>query len=94
MISETGNLWSNGVITLPKKWRDRWETKLFLMEENNMGHLVIKPILTDDIVYYEDKEGFGLHFPRGIPAETLYQEMKNSYDKLYNKKKSPRKKTK
>lgn len=49
---------NTGQITLPKKWRDRFKTSIFIAEEKN-GGLFIKPIIKDNnkqVVYYETKE--------------------------------------
>ena len=70
MISQTLNLWDNGAVTLPKEWRERYDTKHFLAKENEKGYLVIMPII--DVEYYENDEGeFGLIFPHGIEAGEL-----------------------
>jgi len=45
MISEMLNLWSNGAVTLPKKWRERYQTKHFLARENKRGNLEIIPVV-------------------------------------------------
>lgn len=93
-MTTTLNLWGNGAVTLPKKWRDQWGTKLFLAEVNEMGHLVIKPILTDDIIYYEDEEGAGLRFPHGMPMETLIQKFKEADAKITAEEKAAKKRKK
>lgn len=74
MFSETLNLWGNGAVTLPKEWRDRYQTKHFMATETPDGYLVIKPIL--DVAFYETEEGVGLHFPMGIPAKELADKMR------------------
>ncbi|MDA1209017.1 MAG: hypothetical protein O2904_03220 [bacterium] len=82
MIRRTAKLWGNGAITLPKKWRDKWDTEHFKLEEDEMGYLVVKPIFMDDIVYYEDEGGFGLHFPNGMPAAKVYSMVKEANDRI------------
>ena len=43
-----------------------------------MGYLVIKPILTDDIIYYEDEEGAGHDRDAGLQGkEALAEEGKD-----------------
>lgn len=72
MISESLNLWSNGAVTLPKEWRDRYKTKHFLARENDRGYLEIIPIL--DIEYYETPDGScGLRFPMGMDMEEFVE---------------------
>lgn len=94
MTSETLNLWGKGAVTLPKAWRDQWETKLFLAEVNEMGYLVIKPILTDDVVYYEDNEGVGLRFPHGMPMETFIKRFEEANAKITAEEKAAKKRRK
>jgi hypothetical protein len=53
MISQTLSLWTNGAITLPKKWRDKFPTKHFMAQENKRGNLEISPIINTE--YWEDK---------------------------------------
>ena len=36
----------------------------------------------DDIVYYEDEGGFGLHFPNGMPAAKVYSMVKEANDRI------------
>lgn len=98
MISETLNLWSNGAVTLPKKWREKYSTKHFLAEEKPDGTLVITPIQTNVIEYeneYDPEDGHyysGLKFPGGMPAEELLKfveaEIKRRKKPLVSRKKS------
>ena len=44
MKSHTLKLFNSGQVTLPKKWRDQFDTDLFIAEETKEG-LLIKPIL-------------------------------------------------
>ena len=82
LISETLSMWGNGAVTLPKKWRTRFGARHFFAQENELGYLVIKPVLTEDVVYYEDEEGPHLHFPHGIPAETLAQQFQEAHERI------------
>jgi bifunctional DNA-binding transcriptional regulator/antitoxin component of YhaV-PrlF toxin-antitoxin module len=70
MVSKALTLWPNGVVTLPKEWRERYKTKHFLAKETKEGYLVIMPLADVskvDIEYWEDADGnCGLHFPHGI----------------------------
>ena len=58
-MTHTLKLFNTGQITLPKKWRDQYDTKNFTAEETKEG-LLIRPIARDfsDTVYYENNEGF------------------------------------
>jgi bifunctional DNA-binding transcriptional regulator/antitoxin component of YhaV-PrlF toxin-antitoxin module len=68
-----------GQVTLPKKWRDQFDTDYFLAEETPQG-LLIKPLV--ESVYYENEEEFGLNFPTGIPASVLLKKLKAANEKL------------
>lgn len=76
MLPETLlNLWENGAVTLPKEWRERYQTKHFIAKENSRGNLEIIPIV--DAQYIEDEEGnFSLLFPTGITPEELLKKLK------------------
>ena len=70
VFSETLNLWGNGAVTLPKKWRERFPTKHFLAKELPDGSLQIRPILS--VEYYEQEDGsYGVRFPMGMEAGDL-----------------------
>lgn len=85
MISEILNLWSNGAITLPKEWRERYKTKHFIAKENERGNLEIMPVV--DCEYYEDDKGnFGLRFPNGIEAGELLRLLDETEAKIKRKK--------
>jgi len=90
MISETLSLWANGAVTLPKQWRERYNTKHFIAKENKHGNLEIIPIV--DAEYWEDDKGnFGLRFPHGIEASEfleLWQKYEAEIDADEKKKKS------
>ena len=68
-----------GQVTLPKKWRDKFDTDYFLAEETPQG-LLIKPLV--ESIYYEDNENFGLSFPTGISAADLLKKLKEADEKL------------
>lgn len=85
MISEILNLWSNGAVTLPKEWRERYKTKHFIAKENDRGNLEIMPVV--DCEYYEDDKGnFGLRFPSGIEAGELLKLWDETEAKIKRKK--------
>ncbi|MFC1798024.1 AbrB/MazE/SpoVT family DNA-binding domain-containing protein [Patescibacteria group bacterium] len=54
-MNYTLKTFNTGQITLPKKWRDKFETKNFMATETEEG-LLIKPIEDNEVVYYENKE--------------------------------------
>lgn len=66
-------LFGTGQITLPKSWRDKQATKNFIATETPQG-LLIKP-LTEVQYYQYDDSHFGLHFPLGISADQLAEEL-------------------
>lgn len=81
MLSETLTLWSNGAVTLPKEWRDRYATKHFLAKENEKGYLVIMPIL--DVEYWEEGKDCGLHFPHGMEMGEFVKLLDRLGKKMY-----------
>jgi len=66
------NTWQ---ITLPKTWRDRYDTKVFLAEETDRW-LLIKPIINDDTVYYENKDWFGIYSEFWIDPNIIISKIK------------------
>lgn len=66
------NTWQ---ITLPKTWRDRYDTKVFLAEETDRW-LLIKPIINDDTVYYENKDWFGIYSESWIDPNIIISKIK------------------
>ena len=89
MISTTLSLWGKGAVTLPKKWRDRFQTKNFLAEEDAGGNLVIKPL--EDVIYYEKNGRIGLHFPRGMDGHEFLARLKKAEKSLRKKEIAERK---
>ncbi len=62
---------NTGQITLPKVWRSKFKTKNFIAEEHEDG-LLIKPIVdSNDSVYYENKDGFGVYSSQWIDPEEI-----------------------
>ena len=72
IVTYTLKLFNTGQVTLPKAWRKKYETKNFLATETKKG-LLIKPIVDDEIVYFEHKNGFGLYCEKGLPVEKIIQ---------------------
>jgi hypothetical protein len=66
------NTWQ---ITLPKTWRDRYDTKIFFAEETDRW-LLIKPIINDDTVYYENKDWFGIYSESWIDPNIIISKIK------------------
>jgi bifunctional DNA-binding transcriptional regulator/antitoxin component of YhaV-PrlF toxin-antitoxin module len=86
MIYTTLSVQKTGMITLPKKWRDKNPSTQMVAEERPDG-LLIKPLL--DMEYWEDERGnFGVHFPMGIRAGELADRMEEGLKSM--KKKSSR----
>jgi len=71
----TLKLFNTGQVTLPKVWRDKYKTKNYIAEETENG-LLIKPFTKDDVVYYENKEGFGIYSESGIDPDKIIKEIK------------------
>ncbi|MBU2524963.1 AbrB/MazE/SpoVT family DNA-binding domain-containing protein [Patescibacteria group bacterium] len=73
-------LFGKGQITLPKKWRTKFQTKHFIAEETPQG-ILIKPL--NEVNYYEiDENNFGLNFPTGIEANNLATKLSKANEKL------------
>ena len=64
------SMFNTGQITLPKKWRDKQKTNKFTAEETDEG-LLIKPVRKDEIVYYENKERFGIYCEKGLDPQLI-----------------------
>jgi len=80
-MSYTLKMFNTGQITLPKRRRSKFNTENFLAEEKNWA-LIITPILSseENIVYYEDKDWFWLHFPDWIDPKQLISDIEKSLD--------------
>lgn len=78
MSSYTLKVFNTGQITLPKVWRDKWNTKHFIAKETSEG-LLIKPldIKEKEVVSYEDDNGFGLYCESGLPTEEIINKIKD-----------------
>lgn len=71
----TLSMFNTGQITLPKFWRDKYKTKKFIAEETKDG-LLIKPLVKDETVYYEDEKSFGIYCEKGLDMEKIMQAIK------------------
>jgi len=75
-MNYTLKTFNTGQITLPKKWRDKFQTKNFMAIETEEG-LLIKPIEDNEVVYYENKEWFWIYSDSGINPEDIINKIKN-----------------
>ncbi len=75
-MNYTLKLFNTGQITLPKKWRSQFHTKNFIAEETDQG-LLIKPLLNDKTIFYEDSKEFGLYAEEGIDTKKIIQKIKD-----------------
>jgi len=67
---------NTGQVTLPKKWRDKQETKHFIARETQQW-LLISPVKEkEDVVYYENSEGFGIYSESWIDGENIISQIK------------------
>ncbi|MFN7161025.1 MAG: AbrB/MazE/SpoVT family DNA-binding domain-containing protein [Candidatus Gracilibacteria bacterium] len=76
-MNYTLKLFNTGQVTLPKKWREKYSTEHFTAEETVDG-LLIRPLIVDeeqDVVYYENKEGFGIYSNKGLDATKILEEI-------------------
>lgn len=71
----TLKLFNTGQITLPKAWRNKYKTKNFIARETKEG-LLIQPIVDEKVVYFENKDGFGLYCDSGLPVDKILSKIK------------------
>ncbi|MFH1012418.1 MAG: AbrB/MazE/SpoVT family DNA-binding domain-containing protein [Candidatus Peregrinibacteria bacterium] len=74
-MTYTLKLFNTGQITLPKAWREQFDTKNFLAKETEEG-LLIKPLEEGETVYYEEKDGFGLYCEKGLPVDEIISKIR------------------
>lgn len=74
-MNYTLKLFNTGQITIPKNWRKKFDTKNFIAEETDQG-LLIKPILKETTIFYENKDEFGIYAEQGIDPELVIQQIK------------------
>ena len=74
MNTFTLKLFNTGQVTLPKAWREKFDTEHFLAKETKDG-LLIKPLAEneEDAVFYENKGEFGLYSAKGIDSEKIIE---------------------
>ena len=68
-------LFNTGQITLPKVWRSQFPTSNFTAIETPEW-LLIKPFFDKSVVFYEDKEWFGLYAPEGMDPDLIISSLK------------------
>ena len=64
------SMFNTGQITLPKKWREKFKTNKFIAEEVAEG-LLIKPVVNDEVVYYENEKGYGVYCEKGMDPKKI-----------------------
>jgi len=69
------SMFNTGQITLPKKWRIRFDTTKFVAEETEEG-LLIKPLVKNETVFYKNKKGFGLYCEKGLDVSSILNTIK------------------
>ena len=68
------NTWQ---ITLPKKWRSKFDTTLFLAKETD-SWLLIQPITQkNDAVYYESKDWFWVYSQYWIDPNEIISKIRS-----------------
>jgi bifunctional DNA-binding transcriptional regulator/antitoxin component of YhaV-PrlF toxin-antitoxin module len=68
----------SGQITIPKAWRERIKAPAYRAFIKGKT-ITLSPIKEEDdygVKYYENKEGFGLRFSKGIPTGELLKRLK------------------
>lgn len=71
----TLSMFNTGQVTLPKSWRAKFKTNKFVAEETSDG-LLIKPLVKDEMVYYENDKSFGLYCESGLDMEKIKEAIK------------------
>jgi len=74
-MNHTLKLFNTWQVTLPKSWRTKYDTKVFIAEETS-NWLLIKPIIKDNVVYYENNEWFGIYSESGINPVDIISKIK------------------
>lgn len=71
----TLKLFNTGQVTLPKSWRNKFKTKVFIAKETKDG-LLIQPLIDKKLVYFENKDSFGLYCEEGLPVDKIVNKIK------------------
>lgn len=79
MNTFTLKLFNTGQITLPKAWRDKFKTKHFIGKETKEG-LLIQPLSKNEVVYFENKESFGIYCENGLPVDEIVHTIKKMHE--------------
>lgn len=74
MSTYTLKLFNTGQVTLPKAWRDKYNTKHFVGKETKDG-LLITPLEKEELVYFENKDSVGIYCERGLPVEKIVEKI-------------------
>lgn len=75
MNTYTLKVFNTGQITLPKVWRNKFNTKNFVAKETDEG-LLIQPLESSEVVYFENKDGFGIYCEKGMNTEEIINKIK------------------
>lgn len=67
-------MFNTGQMTLPKKWRSKFETSHFVAKETKDG-LLIMPLIDEDFVAYENEKEAGIIFPGGVDPNVLIDQI-------------------
>ena len=81
-MTYTLKLFNTGQITLPKKWREKYNVKNFIAIETEEW-LLVKPLLEEKkskTYYYENKEWFWIFNENWIDSEDLINKIKELQD--------------
>lgn len=70
----TLKLFNTGQITLPKAWREKFNTKHFMAKETKEG-LLIEPLEKKEIVYYKNKGEVGIYCEKGLPVDDIIRKI-------------------
>jgi len=81
-MTYTLKLFNTGQVTLPKKWREKYNVKNFIAIEKE-DWLLIKPLIEEKkskTYYYENKEWFWIFNEDWIDSEDLINKIKELQD--------------
>ncbi len=75
MNTYTLKLFNTGQVTLPKHWREKYQTKNFIAKDTREG-LLVQHLLENKVVYFEKKDGFGIYCESGISIDDMVSKIK------------------